>query len=231
MARLCPIGEAIWYADGPAVPFFGWPYPTRMVVIRLKDGDLFVWSPIARAPALQSEVEALGRVAHLVSPNPLHHLSLPAWKAAFPDAKVYASPGLRRKRRDIAFDAELGDAPETAWAADIDQIHVAGSFVMSEIVFVHRPSATAIFADLIENFPPGSFGGWRETLARLDGIMSPDCGAPREWRATFWNRRRARQALSRVLAHEPRQVIMAHGEIVRSDGARFIRKAFRWLEP
>jgi hypothetical protein len=29
-----------------------------------------------------------------------------------PAARPYASPQLRRKRQDLSFDAELGDAPE-----------------------------------------------------------------------------------------------------------------------
>ena len=122
-ALLQEFGPDIWVADGPVVPFYGFPYPTRMGVIRLSDGDLFVWSPIGLSPALQREIDALGRVRHLVSPNRLHHLFLPEWKAAYPDARLYASPGLRRKRRDLAFDSALGDMPELAGAADIARIH------------------------------------------------------------------------------------------------------------
>jgi hypothetical protein len=226
---LIPLGDNIWTAEGPVVSFFGFPYPTRMAVIRLANGDLFIWSPIALTPALRIEVEALGAVRHLVSPNKLHYLSLNQWHAAFPQSRLYASPGLAQKRPDIAFNAELGDAPEPAWAADVDQAMFAGSFAMTEIVFFHRASRTALFADLIENFRPGWFTGWRGVLARLDGIVMPHPGAPREWRLSFTNRRAARAALARILAWNPEQVAMAHGEIVRGSGADFIRNAFRWL--
>ena len=171
-----------------------------------------------------------GAVKHLVSPNKLHHLALNDWHAAFPQSRLYASPGLAKKRRDIAFDAELGDVPESAWAAEIDQVLMAGSFAMTEIVFFHRASRTAIFADLIENFRPGWFKGWRGLVARLDGIVMPNPGAPREWRLTFTNRKAARAALARILAWRPEQVVMAHGEIVRTGGSAFIRNSFRWLE-
>ena len=93
-----------------------------------------------------------GTVRFLVSPNLLHHLFLGEWKAAYPDARLYASPGLRKKRKDLAFDADLGDAPDPAWAADIDQVMVKGSPWLTEVVFFHRASGTAIFTDLIENF-------------------------------------------------------------------------------
>ena len=229
-AQLVPLGDNIWIAEGPVVSFFGFPYATRMAVVRLGSGDLFVWSPITLTPQLQAQVEALGPVKHLVSPNKLHHLSLAHWHTHFPQSRLYASPGLAKKRRDIAFHAELGDAPEPAWAADIDQVLVAGSFAMTEIVFFHRGSRTALFADLIENFRPDWFKGWRGVLARLDGIVMPHPGAPREWRLTFTNRKAARAALARILAWQPEQVVMAHGEIVRTAGTAFIRKSFHWLE-
>lgn len=31
----------IWLAEGPVASFHGFPYPTRMVLIRLADGALF----------------------------------------------------------------------------------------------------------------------------------------------------------------------------------------------
>jgi hypothetical protein len=62
-----------------------------MVVIRLSSGDLFIWSPITFTEVLQREVDTLGPVRHLVSPNKLHHLWLGQWKANYPGAGVYAS--------------------------------------------------------------------------------------------------------------------------------------------
>jgi Domain of unknown function (DUF4336) len=165
------------------VSFFGFSYPTRMALVRLADGGLFVWSPIALSHDLAAAVEAIGPVRHLVSPNALHHLFLGQWKAAYPAARLYASPGLRRKRKDLPFDADLGDAPEADWAAEIDQVCVAGSFFMTEVVFFHRASRSAIFADLIRNFPRDWFKGWRGVVARLDGLVAPNPGAPRVWLA------------------------------------------------
>jgi hypothetical protein len=229
MSALRPFGPDIWVVEGPVVPFYGFPYPTRMVLIRLAGGGLFVWSPIALTPDLKAETDRLGPVEHLVSPNPIHHLSMGEWKAAYPAAKLYASPGLVKKRKDLHFDATLGDVAPAAWAADIDQVEMAGSFAMTEIVFFHRESRTAIFADLIENFSEDWFKGWKGWLARLDGIVGPYGGAPREWRFSFRNRKTARERLARILAWQPEQVVMAHGEMTRTDGTAFIRKSFRWL--
>jgi hypothetical protein len=221
-------GPEIWIADGPVVSFYGFPYPTRMVVIRLAEGRLFVWSPIP-LDGVRADVEALGTVTCLVSPNLLHHFWLGEWKQAYPGVRMIASAGLCARRRDLTFDGELGDAPDPEWADDIDQVAVRGNVFMTETVFLHRASRTAIFADLIENFPPDWFKGWRGFVARLDGIVHPNCGPPRELRWGFWARGRARVAVQRVLEFAPERVVVAHGMVAATDGADFVRRAFRWL--
>ena len=226
---LSEFAPGLFLADGPVVPFFTFPYPTRMAVIRLGDGGLFVWSPIALSADLSAEIDALGPVRHLVSPNPIHHLWLGDWMTAYPEARLYAPPGLRRKRKDLSFDAELGDGPEAPWRDQLDQVQMRGSLAMTEVVFFHQASRTALFADLIENFPPGWFEGWRGALARLDGIVAPHPGAPREWRASFVRRKAARAALQRILAWPIERVVVAHGDCVETDGAAFVRRAFAWL--
>lgn len=226
---LAIFGPEFWYVDGTVLSFFGFPYPTRAAVIRLADGSLFVWSPVALSDPLRADIDALGPVRHIVAPNKLHNLWLAEWKKVYPDARLYAAPGLPRKRRDLAFDGVLGDRPEPAWAGDVDQILVPGSAVLTEIVFLHKPSRTAIFCDLIQNFPRGWFKGWRGWLARLDGIVQPRHGAPKEWRATFRHRARTRQAVQRIIDFAPERVFLPHGDLVRQNGTEFVRAGFRWL--
>ena len=227
--NLQPFGPEIWIADGPVTSFYGFPYSTRMAVIRLSDGSLFVWSPVALSTGLRAAIDALGPVRHLVSPNALHHLFLAEWTSAYPKARLYGSPRLRRKRRDLSFNSELGDAPEPAWAGDIDQVVLHGSFALTEIVFFHRHSRTALFADLIQNFPRDWFKGWRGVAARLGGIVAPHPSAPSDWRSSFVNRGAARAALARVLAWPIERVVIAHGVLPTADGAAFVRRAFAWL--
>jgi hypothetical protein len=227
-ATLREFGQGIWTVGGPTLSFFGFNYPTRMAVIRLSSGELFVWSPVAVSRGIKEEIDALGPVQYVVSPNRLHHLYLADWKSAYPNARFYASPGLRKKRRDLSFGGDLKEASEKEWATDIDQVVVHGSF-LTEVEFFHRQSGTAIFTDLIQNFPPDWFTGWRGVLARLDGICAPNPGAPREWRAAFFNRRAARASLAAILSWPIERVLMAHGEPVTADGLAFVRRSFGWL--
>jgi hypothetical protein len=226
---LTEVAREIWIAEGPSVSFFGFPYPTRMTAVRLADGSLWVWSPIQLHPDLRRAVEQLGPVRHLVSPNKLHHLYLGDWAGAWPEARLYASPGLARRRRDLSFDAELTDTAAAAWAADIDQVIFHGSFAMEEVVFFHRSSHTAIFTDLVQRFDPASLRGWRRVIMTLDGMVGPNGSAPREWRLSFWNRAAARRARQTVLDWNPQRVIIAHGEWVRDDGRAVLERALAWM--
>lgn len=229
MTALVAFGPDLWIAEGPVVSFVGFPYSTRMAVIRLQSGSLFAWSPIALTPKLKAEVDALGPVAYLVSPNKIHHLFLADWKSAYPHAHTYGLDELKKRKVGPSIDALLEDAPPPEWADDVDQVIVRGSFAMSEAVFFHRKSRTAIFADLIQNFPPDWFKGWKGLVARLGGIVAPYPGTPGDWRSSFLHRKRARAALDRILAWQPEQVVIAHGIPVRNDGVGFIRRGLAWL--
>ena len=66
----------LFTAEGPIVSFFGFPYPTRMALARLSDDSVWVGSPVALTDELADEVQAIGPVRHIVSPNKLHHLFL-----------------------------------------------------------------------------------------------------------------------------------------------------------
>ena len=70
------VDDGLWLAEGEIVSFYGFPYSTRSVVVRLAEGHVWVWSPIRLTDGLRREVDRLGQVAHLVSPNKLHHLYL-----------------------------------------------------------------------------------------------------------------------------------------------------------
>jgi hypothetical protein len=200
-----------------------------MTVVRLDDGSLWLWSPIELSDALGGEIEALGPVQHLVSPNKLHHLFLGQWAQAWPKARLWASPDLARRRRDLSFDGELGDDADPAWANDIDQVIFHGSFAMKEVVFFHRASRSAIITDLVQRFDPASLRGWQRFLMQLDGLVGPDGSTPREWRLTFWNRRAARAALRKALAWDPRRLIIAHGECVRENGREVLARSLAWI--
>lgn len=230
LRTLKPYSQNVWIYEGETVHWHGMPYSTRMTVIELPNKKLWIHSPSKITDLLLEDIAALGEPAYLVSPNKIHHLYLKEWEEIFPRALLYAPPGLVQKRRDIDFDRELVDAPEKEWAMEIDQLIFRGSPAMEEVVFFHRPSGTLILADLIENFPAGHFRGIRKAIAKMTGIVSPDGKTPLDWRLTFlFGKNKARKSVDKMLAWQPKKIIIAHGECIDENAAQFVEKSFRWM--
>ena len=144
-------------------------------------------------------------------------------------ARLQAAPGLAARRPDLTIDAELGDASPPEWSGDLDVVLMRGNRITTEAVFFHRASGTVLFTDLLQQFPPGWFRGWRALAARLDLMTEPEPAVPRKFRVAFTDRKAARAALARVLEWPAEKVVMAHGRPVERNGRAFVARAFRWL--
>ncbi|MCS6155175.1 DUF4336 domain-containing protein [Shewanella baltica] len=224
------LAENLWTFDGEAVPFFTLPYTTRMTVIRLNNGALWVHSPIKLTSELQALVEALGEVRYLIAPNHLHHLFLKDWQQGYPQAQSFGTAEVQTKRPDLHFDGLFTAQFHAMWATDIDQILFTGSHFMQECVFFHKASRTLIVTDLIENFSPKSFNALQRLLARGAGILAPNGKMPLDWRLSFmFAKTQARSHIDKILAWEPKAIIMAHGLIIENDATAFLEKSFSWV--
>lgn len=231
---LKPVGPDIWIVDGPRIDFSSilgsFPFPTRMTVVRLANGELWLHSPTQPSEELFERVIEIGPVRHLIAPNPLHYWWVPDWKARFPEALVHAVPGLNRKaKRPVPIDRTLDDR-RPAWPEEIDQVTVSGT-ILTEVDFFHRASRTLILTDLIENFEAARVTSpWLRLILRLGGALDPDGKAPRDMQLSFWRRRAAvRQAVKRMIGFEPARIVIAHGRCYENDAVAELRRAFRWV--
>ncbi|MBJ6124129.1 DUF4336 domain-containing protein [Microvirga splendida] len=232
---LKPVAPDVWIVDGPEIrlSYMGLklPFPTRMTVVRLPDGGLWIHSPIEPDGALVERILALGPIRFLIAPNTLHYWWVPDWKARFPEAEVHGVPGLDRKaKRPLPVDRVLGDAPAAAWADVMDQVLVHGDG-LTEADFFHRPSQTLILTDLIENFEMGRVRQWfYRWLLRLAGPVDPDGKTPVDLQLSFLRQRRAvKAAVRRMIAWSPERVIIAHGRWYDGNGTAELQRAFRWV--
>ena len=204
-----------------------------MAVVRLDEGGLWLWSPIALSVEIEKEIRALGPVRHLVSPNKLHHLFLAAWKAKFPDAKLWGTASTVARFGKLEFAGALTDDPPPYWAGQIDQYHFDNSRFLDEVAFFHRKSRTAIVADLSQPFSEAflkrHWPFWLRWIARRVGMVEGRGYPPVELRLTFRHRAAARAKVRALIDEQPERVVVAHGQIVSSGGADFLRRAFAWL--
>jgi len=228
------IADGIWIVEGSDVSFHGFPYPTRMVIVRLADGGLWIWSPVELSAEVLADLSRIGHVSHLVSPNRLHHLFLSQWRERFSQALLWGPASTIAKRPDLTFEPALTDEPPEAWSSEIDQAWFRGSSLLDEIVFFHKASGTAIFGDLVQAFGDRylreRWKPWQRTMARLLGITArAGAHAPLDMRLSFLGRRSAREARRKVLNWRPERIVMAHGEWQRHDGLPFIERSLAWL--
>ncbi|MCF6303690.1 MAG: hypothetical protein L3J13_10945 [Devosiaceae bacterium] len=125
----------------------------------------------------------------------------------------------------------LSKSAPQSWGDVIEVFHFTGSKAMDELVFFHRASSTAILADLSENFSnefvKKNWHSWQVWLAKFWGILEGK--APLEWRLSFFKKFEPRAERDRLLALDPKQVVMAHGEWQRENGAAFLTRSLSWL--
>ena len=227
------LASDIWVAEGGVVSFHGFDYPTRMVIVRLADGGLWLWSPIKRNAEIEGAVGALGPVQHIVSPNKLHYLFLGEWQAAFPNAKLWGTASTIAKCRGLKFSGTLADDPPLDWAGQIDQAYFTNSPFMDELIFHHRNSRTVIIADLSQTFSEGflklHWPWWMRVIARWSKMIEGWGYPPIDYRISFRHHASARPKIRALIDKHPEHVVVAHGEVVRKDGEAFLRRAFSWL--
>ena len=142
----------------------------RMGIVKMRDGSLWIHSPIELDDATRREVDALGPVKFVVSPNYEHVKYASQWKEAYPGATLYGCPGLKAKTAGvIPYDVDLGDVPGTCpeeWNGEFQCEHfdcettpLIGTPFFNEVVFHHEPTATLFITDLVWTYPANSVGG------------------------------------------------------------------------
>jgi hypothetical protein len=223
---LSAVAEDIYTLE---VPFrmAGMELGGRMTVIRLPGGGLWIHSPVRLEAATRTAVEALGPVRFLVAPNLMHHIHMKDWAAAFPEARVVALPGLRRKQRELRIDVELGDTPDVGYAEVITQQRVRGIPKLEEFVFLHRPSRTLLATDIA--FHIRQSPSWlTRTYLRLSGTYGK-LAPTMHLKSLVKDRAALRASLDAVLSLDFERVVVCHGEVLERGGREALRSGFAWL--
>ena len=231
------ISTDLWTLEAPDFIYFRppiqpkMPYPHRSVIVRLADGSLMVISPIKLTTEVKKTVDELGELRHILSPNAIHHLHMGQWQEAYPDARMYASPRLPGRRKELQFDAVLTSAPEDAWADQVDQCIFGESGFLPEVVFHHRASRTAVFTDLIMDFDPRILTPVSRITSRLNQMYRH---TPRGVQlANNAGREDSRKALQTIRHWSAEHLVVSHSPWLCVDGANDVEAvldvAFDWL--
>jgi len=226
MDVLTQLAPDLWVATRPLRLVVG-DIGTRMTVVRLTDGGLFLHSPVQPDPETRQALNAIGSVRCVVAPSKVHHFFAGHWLAAYPGARLFGAPGLPEKRKDLAFHAVLDDHPPPDWQGTLEQHLFRGAPALNEVVFFHPRSRTLMLTDLAFNMvrPPRG-------RARLFCWL---VGAGRRFgphlfpRLAMRDRGAARESLRRILDWDFDRVTVTHGEVLETGGRQRMAEAFAFL--
>jgi hypothetical protein len=218
------IAPGLWHAQHH-FKIAGTPVSSRMTVVRLADGKLWIHSPVPLTAQLREQIDALGEVAYIVAPSKLHHLFLSGCAAAYPQAQLFGAPGLAKKRPDVAGLRSLGGVNETGWPDDFDQTIMRGIPFGNECIWFHRASRTLIMTDLCQWWE-GELPFAARLYGKLTGVRE-QLAVPRTVRMMVKDKAAVAESARQILAWPFDRVIVAHNAIIERDGHAAVTRAFK----
>ena len=232
MDSLQEFAKNIWLVDGPVVRDMGAYFTTRMTIVKLSNGSLWISSPVPVSFATLKAISELGDIRYLVSATPRHVWRLSTWHTLFPDAELWASrPTMfTLKKGNLPISGYLTDKQDYAWSADFEQLVFKGNSLLSEVLFFHKDSQTVLLDDLVQRNPVMEGKTITNLMFKFQGAQYPGGGVPVDMKITFLNRNLARQSLEKLLSWDFDKLIIAHGACIQTGAKQYIERAFRWLE-
>ncbi|TCS36230.1 uncharacterized protein DUF4336 [Paucimonas lemoignei] len=220
------IAPDIWHAQHHFV-IKGIHLSTRMTVVRLRDGRLWLHSPIPLTPELRNQVEALGDIAYLVAPSKVHHLFIGEWAKAYPEALLFGPRGLSAKRPDLQGLRVLAPSGEPEWMEELGQLLFEGIPTINEHAWFHWPSRSVILTDLCQCWE-GDLPIATRLYAKLTGVRNR-LAVPRTIRLINRDREAARASAAKILEWPTERVIVAHNAIIEQDARAALSEALAWF--
>jgi len=164
--------------------------------------DLLVHSPVCLDDKLKDALDKLGNVKHVVSPNYEHVKYAKMWGELYPDAYMWACPGMMELEPDVRWSGEIpygcrppefegggtDNRPKGMWDwSEVQPFHVdaevnpfTGKPFFNEVVFYHSKSKTLLTTDIYWNYPgDGITNSNHESLKeqlRGNGVEDEDYG-------------------------------------------------------
>jgi glyoxylase-like metal-dependent hydrolase (beta-lactamase superfamily II) len=214
--------ENLWTVDYELRLPMGVPFPTRMSVVRLADGSLTLISPVPIDDVLAGELAAVGPVSHILAPSALHHFYLAAAKGRYPRARLLGPPALSRKEPGLRFEP-YGLEPVPSFEGSLAVLPIDGAPKISETVLFHESSRTLIVTDLVFNIetPPSWSTALLLSLTGTRGKLAQS----RVWGPAIIDRARARTSCRRIFEWDFDRLVVAHGNVVPTDGKARLRQA------
>lgn len=217
---------SIWHARQP-LRLGPLRYSSRMTVVRLGDGGLWVHSPARPRTGLVEQIDALGPVRDVVAPNREHHRFLVPFLAAFPRARGWLAPGLASRRPEFRHLQTLDAEHRRQWQPELQGIFIDGLPRLNETVWHHAPTRTLIVTDLLLCFSPDNPHLLRAAARLLTRPGQPSMG--RHLRPFVRDRAALARSVRALLALDFSRLVLAHDQVIEVDARARFAMAFDWL--
>lgn len=225
MSLTCIVPNFVWHAQQP-ISFGPISLTTRMTVVRLEDGSLWVHSPISPTHELISDLEKIGTVRYVVAPNRSHHLFFLAFLDAHPSAQAFIAAGLESKRSDLGrFQQVQRNAP---WNSEIQGFFIEGLPILNETAYFHGGSGTLILTDLLFCFAEAN-RGMAALISKVLGVRGK-LGMSRTMKLMIKDKQALARSVLPLLSLPVQRVIVAHDQVIYEQPMEKLKQAFAWLE-
>ncbi|KAK4187277.1 hypothetical protein QBC35DRAFT_499212 [Podospora australis] len=243
-----------------SVPFLRFgkiPIGGRGTVVRLANGSLAVFSPVALTESTKAKLLSLGNdVRYIIASDIEHHIFLSEWAAAFPEAKLIGPEGLPEKRQAVTNDPRIGHEPfahvitksnpgpqigDAAFDRDFELEYVH-AHPNKELVFFYKPDKTLIQADLMFNLPateqysrvPEAEKPKMGFFAKFFSSLQTTEGEAKGMKRFLWyaisrgDRKGFNESVARINAWDFDKIVVCHGETITTGGKEVFEKVFAW---
>jgi hypothetical protein len=200
--------------------------PVRCVLVKTNKGVLMI-SPIKFTSSQLQQIMEFGEVTDIISPSLIHSLFIRKATKRFPNATVWAPPGMREKFPIEKFPKMKIDKilTQDPWPYE-DQIDIQlikGAPKMTEVVFYCKQLRTILVTDLAFNLQhPHGWGA--RIFPRFVGTYKK-FAVSRLWNLFIKDKTAFQKSIQGVLEWDFDQVVMSHGEILTSNGKAMLQKS------
>jgi len=226
------VAKDVWIFSRPFARFNLLPCGGRSTAIRLKSGGVWVFASTPLNTETKAKLDELGPVKYIVNPDIVHHLYLPEFKRAYPEAKLLGVEETLHRSEDktLKFDGVWGkDAPDTKYGfeGDIQSCFFSG-YKNKDVAFFHPESKSLIQADLLFNLP--GYEQYSKSKIPFFGLPSlkPSSWIHQKIIVGLGVDKAAMKRDATTIANwDFERIIPCHGDVIEKEGKKAWRQAYQ----
>ncbi|MDH3325090.1 MAG: hypothetical protein OEM38_00060 [Gammaproteobacteria bacterium] len=200
------LGSNIWVVERD-FSFSGTDFGNRMTILRLPSGKLVLHSPVEYSDDLANEVNDIGKVAFIITPNNFHGLFSKKWCSVYPKAKYYTAKVSGAGESNV-----LSALRSVDLESSVEIVKIEGISKLNEFAFIHLESSTLILTDLAFNFD-SNVSLWSKVFFKLNGCYER-FGPSRLMKSLIDSPEKLSCSIKTISGYAFNKIVVSHGNVV-----------------